>query len=431
MKAHTLLLLYLIVMIWGPSAYCNNEPPIVRNTKLRVNVKDNIIVVDYDLWDDKEKQIKVDVRVSTDGGNSFLSGIRYAGDVGYPVITGKFKSISVFCPAMLKRAAIRVWLIADDLQPVDVRTLADDVDTAILAKQLNKICGPRSYNDEKSASHLQAVTSHIEQEFLNNALLIRNQDILHEDVKGRNIIGVSNGSDTGSIFVVGAHFDTVKESPGADDNGSGLIAMLEIARIVSKYSFEKSIHFVAFDLEEKGHLGSIAYVKNALKDSASIHGMINFDMIGYFSEQPNSQVFPQGMDQLFPEVFNTVSTNKFRGDFVVSAANERSQRLSLLFDSCAHLPYCNIKTASLVLPGNGEIAPDLRRSDHAAFWDAGIEGLYLGDGANTRNPHYHSATDLPTMVSLNKVAAIVRATIVLLSQSCKIKHCSTTLLKFN
>jgi len=192
--------------------------------------------------------------------------------------------------------------------------------------------------------------------------------------------------------VIGAHFDTVDGSPGVDDNASGVIAVLAVAKVLQKCTFTHTITFVAFDQEEKGLLGSKEYVRKALEDHVNVNGAIILDMVGYFSEKPHSQTIPEGMDQLFPEAYKMVAGDEFRGNFLLSVANQNSVGLSLSFDSCRSLYSSDLKVGSLVLPGNGEIAPDFRRSDHASFWDAGFKALYFGDGANTRNVNYHSST---------------------------------------
>lgn len=180
--------------------------------------------------------------------------------------------------------------------------------------------------------------------------------------------------------LVGAHFDAFYG--GADDNSSGVAAVLEIARILSSRSFDRTLRFIGFDLEETGLTGSTRYVENAGADG--VVAALVFDCIGYASSEPHSQLSLPGLPA--PDI----------GDFVAVIANEPSRARALEargLDDALSLA----RMTAIVAPGDGAspIAGNLMRSDHAPFWLAGRDALFFTDTANFRNPHYHRDGDLP------------------------------------
>jgi hypothetical protein len=162
-----------------------------------------------------------------------------------------------------------------------------------------------------------------------------------------------------------------------------------------------------------------------------IRGAIIFDMVGYFSERPNSQIIPKGMDQLFPDAYREVSNNQFRGDFLLNVANDGSRKLSAAFDDCLHKDSFGLKVISVTVPGNGEIAPDLRRSDHSSFWDKGLPCLFLGDGADTRNMNYHRSTDGKGTIDYKKISSLVKSMLFFLAEDNHILHGTSVSLQLN
>jgi Zn-dependent M28 family amino/carboxypeptidase len=179
-------------------------------------------------------------------------------------------------------------------------------------------------------------------------------------------------------FVVGAHFDSVPGSPGADDNASGVAALLEVAR---EYRFHMPdshrIQFVAFDREEDGLIGSGHHCKWLRKEGYDVLGMISLEMLGYKSE---GQTYVEG-----------VSIQRKEGDFLALVSNPKSASLLKLFEGIdSPLPY-----ETVTVPSGTEAAMLSRLSDHGSFWDAGWKALLATDTAFLRNPHYHKPTDTP------------------------------------
>jgi hypothetical protein len=146
-------------------------------------------------------------------------------------------------------------------------------------------------------------------------------------------------------------------------------------------------------------------------------------MIGYYSDKPNSQEIPAGFNLLFPDATNQINANQKRGDFITNVANASSSALGLLFSTTAQQYVPGLKVISLVVPGNGTIAPDLLRSDHAPFWFAGKPALMLTDGANFRNECYHTPSDtLDGKLSFTFMSNVVKATVVAAAQLAGLQH---------
>jgi len=229
--------------------------------------------------------------------------------------------------------------------------------------------------------HEKAI-EYIRDEF--KSLLLPTQVVVESD-GSKNIVAVA-GNPRMPCFVVGAHYDSVPGSPGADDNASGVAALLEIASVYKPYkkpqhmSFEKGAHhvqFVAYDCEEDGLLGSAAHCRRLQQGGVEVLGMMSLEMLGYTS--PN-QKFVEG-----------ISIPRTEGDFLAIVSNPKSVSLLKLFQGIeSPLPY-----DTLTVPRGTEAAMLSRLSDHGSFWDAGWNALLLTDTAFLRNPHYHQPTDTP------------------------------------
>lgn len=195
---------------------------------------------------------------------------------------------------------------------------------------------------------------------------------------------------TAETLIVGAHYDSVAASPGADDNASGVATLLELARLFADMERPRRLTLVLFDREEDGLLGSFAYVNANLPLLATLQGAIVLEMTGYTCGEPGCQQYPPGLPGDFP---NT-------GDFLAVVGDLAHPQLTQAFAEVAEAeseransaePRPNVIT--LAVPVG--LLPDLLRSDHAPFWLAGAGAVMVTDTANFRNPHYHRASDRP------------------------------------
>ena len=200
-----------------------------------------------------------------------------------------------------------------------------------------------------------------------------------------------------SPILIGAHYDTFPGSPGADDNASGLVTLLLLAELLHRKPPRRSVHFVAFDLEEYGLDGSIACAKAWKAQQRPLHLMISLEMLGYFTAQPNSQRYPlQALNRLYPNA----------GDFIALIGNAatipRMRRMK------AALKRSNAACEWLPVINRGKQIPAVRRSDHAPFWDEGYSAILITDTAELRNPHYHTSADTIETLNIEKMSAITK-----------------------
>ncbi|HXF91708.1 MAG TPA: M28 family peptidase [Nitrospiraceae bacterium] len=202
-------------------------------------------------------------------------------------------------------------------------------------------------------------------------------------------------------LILAAHFDTVTGSPGADDNASGLAVLLEVARRLREIPLGRPVRFIAFNLEEQdpsagrqGLLGSLAYAAHLRATGQTVLGAIVLECVGYARFEEGTQQIPPGVPIAVP------STGNFLG--VVGNVASAS-----LIDAVEKAAQAHVPVISLEVPGNGELLPDTRRSDHAAFWHHGYPAVMLTDTADFRNPHYHQPTDTIATVNLNFMAKVL------------------------
>jgi Zn-dependent M28 family amino/carboxypeptidase len=210
-------------------------------------------------------------------------------------------------------------------------------------------------------------------------LPVRLHDTAHEQFDTQNVVAELRGQNRpDEVLMVGAHFDAFYA--GADDNSSGVAAMLEIARALSGRRFARTIRFIGFDLEEFGLVGSTRYA--ASQEAEKLVTTLVFDCIGYASSEEGSQAPILGMP--VPSV----------GDFVGIIANEASAKEAMDLRALAKR-FGFVKTEAVVAPADGAFPQtrDLMRSDHAPFWLRGGTAVFLTDTANFRNEAYHTDRD--------------------------------------
>lgn len=222
------------------------------------------------------------------------------------------------------------------------------------------------------------------------------------------IVDIPGNTRPDEVLLICAHFDAVAGSPGADDNASGVAGVMEIARRLSSPAFaaqtQRTVRFALFNVEEHDLDGSYEHARLAQLRAGEerIVGVINLEMIGYFSDAPNSQRSPIPR---IPGVFEPPTV----GDSIVIIANQASstfaRELVMLMESGAS----QLRTFTVdFIPGDGEAVPDTRRSDHAPFWMIGVPAVMVTDTSNFRNPHYHKASDTIETLDLQRMTLVVQ-----------------------
>jgi Zn-dependent M28 family amino/carboxypeptidase len=182
-------------------------------------------------------------------------------------------------------------------------------------------------------------------------------------------------------ILIGAHYDTVPGSPGADDNATGVAVLLELARMFAAEPGKYPLRLVAFDMEEYGLMGSISYAAKLKQEQQPLRLMISLEMLGYCVKTPNSQVYPSPLEKIYPN----------RGNFIALIGNWRTLRDLICISRS--IRKVGVPSQWLPVPNRGLIVRDTRRSDHAPFWDAGYPAIMITDTAHMRNPHYHKQSD--------------------------------------
>ncbi|MEG4586274.1 M28 family peptidase [Microcoleus sp. MOSTC5] len=195
-------------------------------------------------------------------------------------------------------------------------------------------------------------------------------------------------------IVIGAHYDTVPGTPGADDNATGVAVLLELARDIASGPLKYPVQLVAFDMEEYGCLGSSHHAAKYKQQQKSIRLMISLEMLGYCNHNPNSQSYPAGLKDFYPNSGNFIA---LIGTFpTVPDLINLSGKIRKSGQPCEWLP----------VPNRGLIVPDTRRSDHVPFWDNGYPAIMVTDTANMRNPHYHRESDKIETLDLDFLAGV-------------------------
>ncbi len=207
---------------------------------------------------------------------------------------------------------------------------------------------------------------------------------------GINVFSERKGTDSkAGAILVAAHYDTVPQSPGADDNATGVATVLEVARLLGSRPTPRTLQVAFFDREEIGLLGSLAFAGSATR-LKNLQGAIVLDMVGYACHTSGCQRYPEGLTaQPFLEAAGVTSPDK--GEFIAVIGDAEHPLLLKAFSESgkANLP----PVVALPVPLKGLLTPDVLRSDHAPFWYKGVGAVLVTDTANLRSPHYHKSTD--------------------------------------
>jgi hypothetical protein len=225
--------------------------------------------------------------------------------------------------------------------------------------------------------------------------------------EGINLVATRSGTDPAAgTILLAAHYDTVEQSPGADDNATSVATILETARLLGQYSTSRNLQLVLFDLEEVGLVGSQAFAET-LTGNEPLRAIV-LDMVGYACYTDGCQSFPP-----LP-----ITPETTRGNFLAAIGDQGHPELldSFTQASSATLP----PVLTLSIPTFGRLTPDLMRSDHVPFWRKGLGAVLITDTANFRNPHYHQPSDTIDTIDreffTGAAQRVVNATLSLLMQ---------------
>ncbi len=210
--------------------------------------------------------------------------------------------------------------------------------------------------------------------------------------------GTSRG---GEIVLLGAHYDTVDATPGADDNASAVAVMLEASRLLKDFIGQRTLRCVAFACEEPPYfnvdsMGSQHHAREARRRGERIVGMLCLEMVGYFRKEPGTQGVPQAIPRVLRWMFPK------RGDFLAAVGNLSSWRLAWQFRS-GFRRATRQPLFTICLP---ERIGEIRLSDNSSFWDQGYPALMLTDTSYLRNPNYHLESDMPETLDYDAMTEV-------------------------
>jgi len=295
-----------------------------------------------------------------------------------------------------------VWFAVT--QPVMFRRPAGDhrppVDAARLEAHVRMLSETFAPRDEGHPENLDRVAAYLRKEFERaNAAAVSEQPYESRGQTYRNVIA-SFGPRTKDLIVVGAHYDTAGALPGADDNASGVAGLIELAYLLGKTPPSARVELVAFALEEPPYfrsplMGSAVHAASLKARGFAVRAMLSLEMIGYFSDQPDSQQYPVSvLKAVYPS----------RGNFIAVVGKIDQgrvvRRVKQAMMEASPLPVYSI-TAPRSIPG-------VDFSDHLNYWNEGYDALMITDTAFYRNPHYHTSTDTPDTLDYRRMASVVQ-----------------------
>ena len=264
-----------------------------------------------------------------------------------------------------------------------VRTLAHDI-------------GVRS---DEAYANVQRAAAYIERTLRGLGYEVVSHEFSADNRDFRNLEATLRGtSRPQEVVVLGAHYDTAEEAPGADDNASGVAGVLALARIFAQERQSRTVRFVFFPNEEPpsfptADMGSRHYATAARERNDQIVAMLSIESIGYYDTEQGSQRYPFPLNLAYPDV----------GDFIGFVSNLKSR--SLLHRAIAAF------RAHATLPTQGAAAPswvpDVWWSDHWSFWREGYHAIMITDTAPYRNPFYHTPQDTPDKLDYDRMARVV------------------------
>lgn len=288
--------------------------------------------------------------------------------------------------------------------PVVVRVPRIDHDVEASPERLRatveRLCSEFAPRDFRHPAKLDAAAAWIGGEFRAAGLEVEFQDYEVDGTRYRNVIGRRVGTKASrGIFVLGAHYDAVEGSPGADDNASGVATLLELVRTLPEIPTERTHYFVAFSTEEPpffgtNGMGSHHFAEKLQRDGVEVSLMVSLDLVGYYSDQAGSQRFPSPLFRLlYPS----------RGDFVAiigdTASGDAIDRVKRGLMAAGELPVHSFRA-----PASSGL---VERSDHLSFRRHGMPAVQITDTAFLRYEHDHGPEDLPGKLDYARMADLV------------------------
>lgn len=272
------------------------------------------------------------------------------------------------------------------------------VDPSRLEAHVRKLSielGPR---DEGHIENLDRVAAYIKDEFSQTTAQVSEQVYRVQGKTYRNVVA-DFGPESAARIIVGAHYDTAGPLPGADDNASGVAGLIELARLLGRQQPPLRVQLVAFSLEEPPYfrttgMGSSVHATSLRNQNVQVRVMISLEMIGYFSDAPNSQSFPIGvLSAFYPSKGNFISVVGRLSDGLLVRKAKSAMR------NATPLPVYSINAPQFV--------PGVDFSDQLNYWHAGYSAMMITDTAFYRNRNYHTPEDTAEKLDYKRMAMVV------------------------
>lgn len=266
--------------------------------------------------------------------------------------------------------------------------------------RLAGLIGPRTLSNPKT---IQASIGYIEGQWSEMGYSGKRECYDADGDEATNlIVEVSGSKRSDEIVLLGAHYDTVYCTPGADDNASAVAVLLEVSRLLRDHKGKRTARYVAFACEEPPYfhteaMGSQQHARTSRNRADNIIGMLCLEMVGYYSLAEGSQAVPTGIPQWMHRFFPR------RGNFLAAVGNTRSWKLCWEFRRGFRRGTRRMPLFSICLP---EKIHEIRLSDNSSFWDQGYPALMLTDTSFLRNPNYHQATDTPETLDYPRMTEV-------------------------
>jgi Zn-dependent M28 family amino/carboxypeptidase len=270
---------------------------------------------------------------------------------------------------------------------------------ANLRRHVQELAGRIGERNMHRMGALQAAAHYVETQFRAAGLEVTSETYEINNDSVRNLVATIRGRvRPHEIVIVGAHYDSILGSPGANDNASGVAALLSIARsLAAEEARPRTIRFVAFVNEEPPYfktwgMGSRVHANRAKSREESIVAMLSLETIGYYSEEPNSQFFPYHLGLFYP----------WTGNFIAFVADRNSR--DLLFELVAAFRrHARFQSEGLAAPA---WITGVDWSDHWSFWEEGYAAVMITDTALYRYSHYHDRKDTPDKICFDCLARV-------------------------
>ena len=274
----------------------------------------------------------------------------------------------------------------------------EGADTVLIKKHLNTITKTEGFRNHQNVELLNKTAAYIQSVFSQYSDSVSVQEYVVDGKIYKNVI-CSFDTNHQKRIIVGAHYDVCGNQQGADDNASGIVGLLETARLLKGKTLKHRIDLVAYTLEEPPyfrteHMGSYVHAKSLFDNKIDVYGMLSVEMIGYFKDEKKSQSYPLGLLSLFYGNKGNYITlvKKFgQGKFAKQFGQSFKQSKSIL---------------TKTFKGPKKL-PGIDFSDHLNYWNLGFSALMVTDTSFYRNHNYHQVTDTMETLDIARMAKVI------------------------